>query len=74
MVKDDLTRSKIEQALLQGEIIEDYPAGHRVLPDCLVLALLPDSRPLHTVIAIDTVKDRIFCDYCLFTFLRKVAG
>ena len=29
MVKDDLTRSEIEQALQQSEIIEDYPTGHR---------------------------------------------
>lgn len=60
MVKDNLIRSEIEQALLQGEIIEDYPGGHRLLPDCLVLAFLPDERPLHAVIAIDEAKDRIF--------------
>ena len=39
MVKDNLTRPDIEQALLQGEIIEDYPVGHRLLPDCLVLTV-----------------------------------
>lgn len=60
MVKDDLTRSEIEQALQQCEIIENYPAGHRPLPDCLVLAYLSNNRPFHAVIAIDESRNRIF--------------
>jgi hypothetical protein len=60
MVKDDLTRSEVEQALDQCEIIEDYLPGHRPLPDCLVLAYLSEKRPLHAVIAIDERIDRIF--------------
>jgi hypothetical protein len=43
----------------QGEIIEDYPSGHRGLPDCLVLAKLSKTLPIHAVIAIDEAKDRI---------------
>jgi hypothetical protein len=75
MVKDNLTRPEIEQTLLQGEIIEDYPAKYRLLPDCLVLAFLSDRRPLHAVIAIDVNQEPRpdFCDYRLFTFFRKVA-
>jgi hypothetical protein len=60
MIKDDLTRTEVEQALQQCEVIEDYSTGHRPLPDCLVLTYLPDKRPLHTVIAVDEIKDRIF--------------
>ena len=60
MVKDGLTRPEIEEDLQQCETIEDYPVGHRLLPDCLVLSYLPDKRPLHAVIAIDENKNRIF--------------
>lgn len=35
-----LSRSAVEDALTNCEVIEDYPAAHRPLPDCLVLALL----------------------------------
>jgi hypothetical protein len=37
-----------------------YPDGHRQLPDCLVLAWLRASDPLHAVIAVDTPNDRVF--------------
>jgi hypothetical protein len=60
MINDGLSRSEIEKALEACEIIEDYPAGHRPLPDCLVLAHLPVDRPLHVVIAVDEARDRIF--------------
>jgi hypothetical protein len=59
-VQDSLTRLDVEAALESGEVIEDYPAGHRPLPDCLVLGFLTDGRPLHAVVAIDIVTDRIF--------------
>ncbi len=60
MIDDGLSRSEIEKALETCEIIEDYPAGHRPLPDCLVLAHLSVAQPLHAVIAVDEARDRIF--------------
>jgi hypothetical protein len=50
----------VEEALQDGEVIEDYPAAHRLLPDCLVLGWLATGEPLHAVIAIDEVNDRLF--------------
>ena len=60
MVQDQLTRSEVETALQDCDVIEDYPATHRPLPDCLVLGHLPSTRPIHAVIAIDQARDRIF--------------
>ena len=60
LVNDNLTRAQVEQALEQGEIIEEYPIGHRGLPDCLVLAKLSETQPMHVVIAIGEAKDRVF--------------
>jgi hypothetical protein len=60
MVQEQLTRSEVETALQDCEVIEDYPATHRPLPDCLVLGQLPSTHPIHAVIAIDQVRDRIF--------------
>jgi Domain of unknown function (DUF4258) len=60
MVQEQLTRSEVETALQDCEVIEDYPATHRPLPDCLVLGQLPSTHPIHAVIAIDQARDRIF--------------
>ena len=60
MIDEDLTRVEIELAFRHSEIIENYPFAHRPLPDCLILAWLPDGRPLHAVIAIDVHMDRIY--------------
>lgn len=60
MVQDQLTRSEVETALQDGEVIEDYPATHRPVLDCLVLGYLQGMHPIHAVIAIDQVRDRIF--------------
>ena len=60
MINDNLTRSEVEQALEVCEIIEDYPTEHRPLPDCLVLAKLSETQPIHAVVAIDETKNRIF--------------
>jgi hypothetical protein len=60
LVQDQLTRAEVETALQNCEVIEDYPATHRPLPDCLVLGHLPSTHPIHVVIAIDQARDRIF--------------
>ena len=55
-----LSRSTVEAALADCEVIEDYPETHRALPDCLVLATLEDNNPIHAVVAIDEANERIF--------------
>ncbi|ETW92665.1 MAG: hypothetical protein ETSY1_42670 [Candidatus Entotheonella factor] len=60
MIQDHLTRSEVETALTNCEIIEDYPTTHRPLPDCLVLGQSPNTQPIHAVVAIDEARDRIF--------------
>ena len=49
----------METALSACTVIEDYSRIHRTLPDCLVLGLLPDGRPLHAVMAVDEANDRV---------------
>jgi len=60
LLNDDLTRSEVEKALISCKVIEDYPAQHRPLPDCLVLGMLEYSVPIHAVVALDEINDRIF--------------
>ncbi len=60
LLNDGLIRPDVETALVACEVIEDYPAQHRPLPDCLVLGTLGTSDPLHVVVAIDEINDRIF--------------
>ncbi|OQY30206.1 MAG: hypothetical protein B6244_01190 [Candidatus Cloacimonetes bacterium 4572_55] len=60
LLNDDLNRIEVEKAFTTCEIIEDCPTQHRPLPDCLVLSLLKNSKPIHAVVAIDENSDRIF--------------
>ncbi|MDD5309293.1 MAG: DUF4258 domain-containing protein [Deltaproteobacteria bacterium] len=53
------SRAEVEKALAACEIIEDYPVGHRTLPDCLVLGFIGRKRPVHAVVALDTGKNRV---------------
>jgi hypothetical protein len=53
-------RSEVERGLEDCAVIEDYPALHRPLPDCLVLARLRSGELFHAVVAIDEDNDRIF--------------
>ena len=55
-----LDRASIERSLTAAEIIEDYPAQHRPLPDCLVLTTTHPLGAIHVVIAIDLPNDRMF--------------
>jgi hypothetical protein len=59
LVTDDLDRWDIEQALEHCELVEDYAALHRPLPDCLVLGWLTSAEPVHAVIGVDADKERI---------------
>ncbi len=59
LVNEGWSRDLVEEALQRSKVIEDYPTVHRPLPDCLVLSWLTTGEPLHAVIAIDTVQDRL---------------
>ena len=59
LVNDRLGRQQVERALQQCQVIEDYPELHRPLPDCLALAELDEREPIHVVVAIDAVRERI---------------
>ena len=41
-----VTRREIEEAVLSGEIIEDYPTD-KYGPSCLILGVTARGRPLH---------------------------
>ena len=59
-VRDQVTRLEAESALIRAEVIENYPASHRALPDCLVLSWLDQQRPIHIVVALDLVNAKLF--------------
>ncbi len=48
---------EVKEALINGEIIEDYPEDNP-LPSCLLLGYTEKRKPIHAVIAID-MDDRI---------------
>lgn len=60
LVNEGWEQSYLEQGLQNCQVIEDYPASPRALPDCLVLGWTPAGEPFHAVVAIDVDKDRIF--------------
>ena len=55
----DLGRQSVEQALQNCELVADYAALHRPLPDCLVVSWLTSGDAIHAVIGIDIEKNRI---------------
>ena len=59
LISHGLERRAVEDALAACTLIEDYPDGHRPLPDCLVLTRLEDGSPIHAVVAIDEARRRI---------------
>lgn len=60
LVREGWRRSDVEAAFAECEVIEDYPAAHRPLSDCLVLGWVKVNVPVHSVIAIDEIKGRLF--------------
>lgn len=56
---DDLTVDKVEIAIENADVIEDYPHAHRYLPDCLTLAFVTPQEPIHVVIALNQPQDYI---------------
>jgi hypothetical protein len=59
LVNEDWNRENIEAGFLTCEVIEDYPAGPRALPDCLVLGSSRSNEAFHAVLAIDQNNERV---------------
>ncbi len=59
LINEGWNRLLVEEGLQRCEIIEDYPALHRPLPDCLVMGWLATGEPFHAVIAVDEANDRL---------------
>jgi len=59
LVNEGWSRTAVETGLQSCEVIEDYPAAHRPLPDCLVLGWVASGEPFHAVIAMDEPNDRL---------------
>lgn len=53
---------QIRQAVMNGEIIEDYPEDFPH-PSCLVLGFPPPGLPLHTVIGSDGKTAKVITAY-----------
>ncbi len=45
LIAHRLVRPEVQKALATSEVIEDYPEGHRTLPDCLVLGFEQSGQP-----------------------------
>jgi hypothetical protein len=59
LVNESWSRENIEAGFLTCEVIEDYPAGPRALPDCLVLGISQSDDAFHAVLAIDQNNERV---------------
>ena len=59
LVNEGWGRENIEAGFLACEVIEDYPAGPRALPDCLVLGASRSGETFHAVLAIDRENNRL---------------
>lgn len=53
-IERNISEEEIEEAILNGEIIEDYPMG-KYSPSCLILGYTKEGRPLHIYCSIEPV-------------------
>lgn len=60
LVNEGWPRREVEEGMQLCEVIEDYPAQHRPLPDCLTLGKLRNGINFHVVVAVDVPNDRLF--------------
>ena len=60
--EEDISLQDIREAIISGEIIEDYPA-HRRGPCCLIYARVSSSRNLHLVVTTGKIPPRIITVY-----------
>jgi len=51
MIERDIKRQSVMEAILKGEIIEDYPEDFP-FPSCLILGFSTDGIPIHVVCSI----------------------
>lgn len=51
MIKRSIDRHEVEEAILRGEIIEEYP-GDKYSPSCLVYGKTEKGRDLHVQISL----------------------
>lgn len=51
MIKRSIDRSEVEQAILSGEIIEEYPED-KYSPGCLIYGKTEEGRNLHVQISL----------------------
>lgn len=51
-IERNISRIEIEDAILNGKIIEEYPQD-KYLPSCLILGYTKEKRPLHIQISCD---------------------
>lgn len=49
-----IDKTEIEEAILNGEIIEDYPED-KYGPSCLILGFTKEDRPLHVQCSLEPV-------------------
>jgi hypothetical protein len=54
MIERKISPIEIKQAVISGEIIEDYPED-KYGPSCLLLGRAESGRPLHVQISLDPV-------------------
>ncbi|MQF96306.1 MAG: DUF4258 domain-containing protein [SAR202 cluster bacterium] len=59
LVNETLNHESIESGFLTCEMIEDYPAGPRALPDYLVLGTSSSGEIFHAVLAIYNSNERL---------------
>lgn len=53
-IERNISKNEIEEALLTGEIIEEYPKD-RYLPSCLILGYTRRNRPIHIQVSCNPV-------------------
>ncbi|MBZ0109261.1 MAG: DUF4258 domain-containing protein [Candidatus Scalindua rubra] len=53
-IERDISKNEVEDSILNGEIIEEYPQD-KYLPSCLILGYTRAKRPLHIQITCNPV-------------------
>jgi hypothetical protein len=53
-IERSITKSDIEEAILGGDIIEDYPED-KYGPSCLILGFTRQGRPIHVQCSLDPI-------------------
>lgn len=54
-----ITRDDAKQVLIAGEIIEQRPRA-KPYPQCLMLKIMPETKPLYVSVGYDQSRDRLY--------------